>query len=1217
MPTLKVRCPECDANIRKSVDEVEDTTQVDLTCPKCGCEFATEMAPTKPAKAAKPAKKPAKPSRRADDDDDDHEHDRPRKKKRKPAAAGPNMKVIGGIAAGLLAVAGIVGAVIAFGGKDKDTSKDTADNTPPANVNPTGPGMPGPIVPPGSGTVTPPGGGTVTPSGGGTVPGPGAGTNPNPPPKQNPPKINPPKQDPPPKKEPDDDLPPGITLPPPPVIRISGSLAPPKSTPVARPPAVPPLEADEDPFVRAKAFRPDSLPPPLPKLPPVSQRPVLTLDPGGHSQFVINSFITPKGDRVITVSMDKAVRIWDARTGDVLDTLRLPAGPGEDGALQAAALAPNGKRLAVAGKPVKAAKGLTTVPIFVINVETATLFKSFNAGKAPITALDFSGDGKQLVAGCEDGVARLFDVNTGRQVDQVQAHEGQIVDVRFNPKSRMLATLGPVARGNRLEMGVRVWNLTNSSQNATVSSASHVPLTIAWSPDGQTFAAAGESGEITLFGVNAKPTGNLPARVHEGETVKIRRMRFLSAGEIACCGVGGRARGWAGVIDVATGRTKTACTLHTNSVEALGVAADGGRVVSSGGNQHESYVWDAATGRTVSRLCGRGNGIWGVGWAKDGKSLAYGTSNVRNADDTRPLDFLFRFDDFGASGVPDESKYEQATKSDGTYAWARIGENELAIGPVNGRPTRFRMPDQEKIYGATVVPHRRLVAVASALALVLVDAETGKVVRTLVGHSGNVLGVAASPDGKYVVSCGSDQTIRVWRPDDEDPLLSIFIAGKDWIAWTPEGFYACSAQGERLIAWQVNAGSTKFPAVHPAERFRSSLYQPALIKYLIPAGKMQLALAMATKFDKALVQTTNIADIIPPEVVLDYPTPPDPGKEDAAIVVVDDAKITVKASAKSAKHPVTAMRLLVDGRPFEGSAGVRRFDNPQASAEATWEVPLTPGPHSFAVIAETPVSKGMSRVSTLARSGEPPKPNLYVLAVGIAEYPGANRLNYCASDARMLAKAFQSKSQAVFADIEVRVLTDADATRKGIREGMDWLKSKMTAKDVGIVSFSGHGMRDPFTGKFYLVPVDLNDKDPVGTAFSGDEFKNRLENMPGRLVAILDACHSGTVAEKMRPPVRTDGLVRDLVAEDSGVIVMCASLGREYAIESNLTKAGFYTLGLVEGMGGHGDVDQDGIIYIHELDLYAGARVRQLSGGMQNPTLGRPPGIRPFPIAKP
>src|SRR5262249_20397086 len=38
------------------------------------------------------------------------------------------------------------------------------------------------------------------------------------------------------------------------------------------------------------------------------------------------------------------------------------------------------------------------------------------------------------------------------------------------------------------------------------------------------------------------------------------------------------------------------------------------------------------------------------------------------------------------------------------------------------------------------------------------------------------------------------------------PLLSLYSAGDDWIAWTPEGYYAASPGGEKLIGWQVNNG---------------------------------------------------------------------------------------------------------------------------------------------------------------------------------------------------------------------------------------------------------------------------------------------------------------------------------------------------------------------------------------------------------------------------
>src|SRR5262249_44107296 len=175
------------------------------------------------------------------------------------------------------------------------------------------------------------------------------------------------------------------------------------------------------------------------------------------------------------------------------------------------------------------------------------------------------------------------------------------------------------------------------------------------------------------------------------------------------------------------------------------------------------------------------------------------------------------------------------------------------------------------------------------------------------------------------------------------------------------------------------------------------------------------------------------ADIIPPEVTIDSPTPTETG----APVVTDQETFSVKASAKGTKHPITAMKLLVDGRPFQGAGGVKRFDKPPPTAAATWDGPLVPGQHTFAVIAENGVSQNMSTVATLTRSGTPPKPDLYVLAVGVSAYPGEiGKLHYAASDAKLLAKTFQEKSKAVFANIETKVLTDAEATKRNIQSGV-------------------------------------------------------------------------------------------------------------------------------------------------------------------------------------
>jgi hypothetical protein len=79
---------------------------------------------------------------------------------------------------------------------------------------------------------------------------------------------------------------------------------------------------------------------------------------------------------------------------------------------------------------------------------------------------------------------------------------------------------------------------------------------------------------------------------------------------------------------------------------------------------------------------------------------------------------------------------------------------------------------------------------------------------------------------------------------------------------------------------------------------------------------------------------------------------------------------------------------------------------------------------------------------------------------------------------------------------------------------------------------------------------------------------------------------------------------------------MCSSQGREYSIESDETRGGFFTLGITEGLTGRADLNCDGIVYIHELDAYAAQRVRQLSGGKQHPVTGRPPTIRSFALAR-
>jgi len=202
--------------------------------------------------------------------------------------------------------------------------------------------------------------------------------------------------------------------------------------------------------------------------------------------------------------------------------------------------------------------------------------------------------------------------------------------------------------------------------------------------------------------------------------------------------------------------------------------------------------------------------------------------------------------------------------------------------------------------------------------------------------------------------------------------------------------------------------------------------------------------------------------------------------------------------------------------------------------------------------------------------------------------------------------------------VELKVLLDAQANQKGILRGLEWLKSQMTQRDVGMFFFAGHGAKDA-NNVFYLVPSDCARNDLGVGGISEDQIKRYCQSIPGKLMLFLDACHTSAPGGDKRRDISglTDDLFRDLVTDDYGVIVMCSSMGREVSKEDESWGHGAFALALIEGLEGKADYDRDGTVYLNELDLYVTERVKGLTGGQQHPVTQKPTTIRSFPLAKP
>ena len=344
----------------------------------------------------------------------------------------------------------------------------------------------------------------------------------------------------------------------------------------------------------------------LPRPAWAAEKPFLQLDTGGHMALIRKMIFTPDGQKLISASDDKTIRIWNVKTGRTTQILRGQITEGETGKIYSIALSPNGRLLAAAGD-TEVAKG-SGHPIRLYDLRTGRIIGLLKGHGGAVLSLDFSKDGKYLASGGMDGTAILWDIKQRTRLLRLKGHVGDVNVVRFASNDRHLVTGGD-------DKTVRLWRASDGRALAILRKHKDVVRDISVSPGGTMFVSGAVDGLIHLW---RSDNGRL-IKSFGDKRFEVTSLTFARDGKSILSGSGSSPY-HSFLWNLKSGKKSLIYKSHDNIVLATAISPKGRLLAMAGGNNNEIHIWSRQTGKLLKKLKGVGRAVWAVGFSPNGRA---------------------------------------------------------------------------------------------------------------------------------------------------------------------------------------------------------------------------------------------------------------------------------------------------------------------------------------------------------------------------------------------------------------------------------------------------------------------------------------------------------------------------------------------------------------------------------------------------------------------
>ena len=929
---------------------------------------------------------------------------------------------------------------------------------------------------------------------------------------------------------------------------------------------------------------------------------VVAVETGGHRNLVRHLLFTPDGKQLISAGDDKVVRVWNLATGQTERIIRGEVGAGREGQVFSVALSPDGARLAVAGWITSPEHSGYHIRLY--DYRTGALLGLLVGHQDRVSSLAFSGDGHYLISGAHDRTAIIWNPTTREPLHVLKGHKAEILSVAFVPGDRAVT--------GSYDGTLKLWRVSDGGEIATLTGHRGMIETIAVSPRDGSIASGSRVGELMLWD---SKSGDLRKKFETQENV-IGRVRFSSDGnKLLTTAAEGKPVFMQKVWDVETGQVLAIYKGHDNSVTAADISPDQRLVATAGGKDNEIHIWDIKTGKLANNaaraplvLRGVGAPIFATGWQLEAGAILWGAiSDYASHNDRGALTYRFRLPRaVGKLREPERLSVEAAL--DARRAQQTHGSLTIAHSPGGpyghdavltierdsvaiARMTR----DQTSGYGHlsyTFTPDgKRVISGGSNGQLFAYDL-TGALVGRFVGHEGVVWSVACSSDGRFLISGGGDQTVRIWNLASYE-LIATLLQGRDeeWVMWTPQGYYTGSPGADKLVGWQINHGADQAADFVGAEQLRQHLNRPDIVERALIVGSAEQAVreSMGTKF--------SLVDLLARSVPKFRILAPDAGSTQTG------GRIELKIAIEATPDPIKAIRVQVNGRqidehtPQVASGGFH-------AGEKTLEIPLAAGRNDLRIVLTNAIGEKAEMV-TVVHEGEgdlDKRGTLYILAIGVEKYPGLGKhcgprgdlscdLGYSSADARQLADTIEKRVGGSHANVIKRLLINEASnpddlpTATNIVDAIGQLQRTLET-DTIVVSIAGHGHNEGANYRF-LATNAAWDQGVLrsSTVVSWHALQEAIESAKGRRFLFVDTCHSENSYNARLGNA----------AYHANIIAYAASTFDQEALEDPALGHGLFTYAVVEGLEGKAALRTKGQISSKDLADYVSKRVDELA----------------------